>query len=83
LQRIARRRIVFLTWRADVLAEYWLTGYLPETARREAASELDIRAVTGLLPDAEMRTRRWHTAHADLLGLDALDVGYCLSIANL
>ncbi len=31
----------------------------------------------------DLRTGRWRSEHADLLELDALDVGYCLLIADL
>jgi SAM-dependent methyltransferase len=31
----------------------------------------------------DLRTGRWQEAHADLVGLDSLDVGYCLVIADL
>jgi hypothetical protein len=31
----------------------------------------------------DLRTGRWHAAHADLLERDSLDVGYCLLIVDL
>jgi hypothetical protein len=31
----------------------------------------------------DLRTRRWHDNHADLLQLDSLDVGYRILIAEL
>jgi ubiquinone/menaquinone biosynthesis C-methylase UbiE len=33
LRRIARRRLVFLTWRPEVLDQFWLSDYLPPSAR--------------------------------------------------
>jgi SAM-dependent methyltransferase len=138
LRRIARRRLVFLTWRPTVLAGIWITDYLPESARIDATSDWQVTALTDLLPDArlqpvpiphdcvdgfgaaywrrpeayldpetragisflaratedelrpgldrlagDLRTGRWHAAHADLLERDSLDVGYCLLIADL
>jgi hypothetical protein len=138
LRRIARRRLVFLTWRPAKLARMWIAGYLPESARIDATSERPVKALTDLLPQArllpvpiphdcidgfgaaywrrpqayldpdvragisffaratgdelrpglqrladDLRTGRWHAAHADLLDRDSLDVGYCLLIADL
>ncbi len=46
------------------------------------ASAEDLQPDLDRLAD-DLRTGRWHADHADLLGLDSLDVGYCLLIANL
>lgn len=138
LRRIARRRLVFLTWRPVELARMWISDYLPAAARIDATSDRPLTALTDVLPDArllpipvphdcidgfgaaywrrpeayldpdiragisffaratedqlrpglerladDLRTGRWHTAHADLLERDSLDVGYCLLIADL
>ena len=138
LRRIARRRLVFLTWRPAELARFWIADYLPESARIDATSERPVDSLISLLPEArlypvpiphdcvdgfgaaywrrpaayldpdiragisffaratqdelrpglerlasDLRTGRWHAAHADLLELDALDVGYCLLVADL
>jgi SAM-dependent methyltransferase len=138
LRRIARRRLVFLTWRPAELARYWIADYLPESALIDATSERPVKALTDLLPEArllpvpiphdcldgfgaaywrrpnayldphiragisffaratedelrpglqhladDLRTGRWHAAHADLPERDSLDLGYCLLIADL
>lgn len=138
LLRVARRRVVILTWDQAVCREFWLLrDYLPEaiaiddaravpidalTARLDARAEpvpvphdcadgflaafwrrpaayLDpaVRAgASGLAQTGEAALRpglarlradldsgAWHDAHADLLDLDELDVGYRLVVAEL
>jgi SAM-dependent methyltransferase len=138
LRRIARRRLVFLTWRPVELARIWISDYLPVAARVDATSDRPLAALTEVLPDArlipvpiphdcidgfgaaywrrpeayldpdiragisffarasedelrpglnrlaeDLRTGRWHAAHADLLERDTLDVGYCLLLVDL
>jgi hypothetical protein len=46
------------------------------------ASEEELRPGLERLAD-DLRTGRWHADHGDLLGLDSLDVGYCLLIVDL
>ena len=138
LRRIARRRLVFLTWRPEVLDQFWLSDYLPPSARSHAVTAGTMGRLNELLPGALVRpvliphdctdgfgaaywrrpeayldpqvqagisflartrsqelsagldrlaadlaTGKWHEAHSDLLALDALDVGYCLLVADL
>ncbi len=63
-------------------AAYWrrLAAYLDPTVR----AGISMLARTGeeaRLAD-DLCTGRWQDDHADLLGLDSLDVGYCLVIAE-
>ncbi len=55
MRRIARRRLVFLTWRPDVLAGFWLTRYMPEATRLDAEMAVPISVLTAELADAEVR----------------------------
>lgn len=48
-------------------------------ARTDASS---LRAGLRRLAD-DLRTRRWHRAHEELLHLEALDVGYCTITVDL
>jgi len=140
LRRIARRRIVVLTWDQQVFRErFWLVReYVPEAAvlddvravpidrlaellggaRRQVVrvphdctdgfgaafwrrphAYLDPRVRAGISMLAQigdealapalaaltddLATGRWHTRHADLLALDAIDVGYRLLVAEV
>jgi hypothetical protein len=66
LRRIARRRLVFLTWRPAELARYWIADYLPESALIDATSERPVKALTDLLPEARLlRCRSRMTASTD------------------
>ncbi len=51
MQRIARRRLVFLTWDADVIAEkFWLLAdYLPAARQADAALAIPMDRLLGLL----------------------------------
>jgi SAM-dependent methyltransferase len=57
MRRIARRRLVFLTWHPDVIAErFWLMSeYLPEAARIDSAMAVPLDLLTGLLRNAQVR----------------------------
>ncbi|MGR3939163.1 class I SAM-dependent methyltransferase [Streptomyces sp. BRA346] len=140
LRRVARRRIVILTWDQRIFRErFWLVReYLPEAAafddtravpteqladllggaRREpvlvphdctdgfaaaywrrphAYLDPQVRAGISLLAQTgetviapglarladDVTTGRWHLRHADLLGLEAIDIGYRLLVADL
>jgi hypothetical protein len=70
-------------------AAYWRRpeAYLDPSIRAgisflARASEEDLRPGLERLAE-DVRTGRWHADHADLLGLDSLDVGYCLLIVDL
>lgn len=139
LRRVARRRVVVLTWDQRVFRErFWLVrDYLPEAAafddaratpvdrlcellggarqevvpvphdcvdgfaaaywrRPHAYLDPRVRAGVSLLAQPgeevlapglarlaeDLATGRWHTRHAGLLTLDALDVGYRLLVAD-
>jgi len=57
LRRVARRRIVLLTSRADVVAKFWLLAdYLPIAAPLDPALDTPIDLLTSLLPGAEVTT---------------------------
>jgi SAM-dependent methyltransferase len=50
MRRIARRRLVFLTWQAEKIAAFWLLSeYLPEAARTDAEMAVPLGRLTGLL----------------------------------
>jgi SAM-dependent methyltransferase len=51
MRRIARRRLVFLTWDPDVIGEaFWLLAeYLPEARATDAALAVPMHRLTGLL----------------------------------
>ncbi|WP_416984721.1 class I SAM-dependent methyltransferase [Streptomyces sp. T028] len=140
LRRVARRRVVVLTWDQRVFRErFWLVrDYLPEAAAfddlratpvdrlcellggarqevvpvphdcvdgfaaaywRRPAAYLDprVRAGISLLAQPgedtlapglarlaeDLASGRWHTRHAELLSLDAIDAGYRLLVADL
>ena len=55
MRRIARHRLVFLTWRPDVLARFWLSKYMPEAARQDATMAVPVGVLTDQLPNAEVR----------------------------
>jgi len=139
MRRIARRRIVVLTWDQSVTRETWLLSeYLPEAAAFDDARAIPVAHLAALLgatriepvpiphdctdgfavaywrrPEAyldpvvragismlaqtgeeaiaaglsrladDLSNGRWHDRHADLLTLDATDVGYRLMVAEL
>jgi SAM-dependent methyltransferase len=56
MRRVARHRVVFLTWRPDVLERFWLARYMPEAARLDAAMAVPVGVLTGVLKDAEVRS---------------------------
>ncbi|GGY73056.1 methyltransferase type 11 [Streptomyces olivaceoviridis] len=139
LRRVARRRVVVLTWDQRIFRErFWLVrDYLPEAAAfddsravptdrlidllgggrqepvriphdcvdgfgaaywRRPHAYLDPRVRAGISMLAQtgddalapgltrladdLATGRWHTRHAELLGLEAMDVGYRLIVAD-
>lgn len=50
MRRIARRRLVFLTWIPEQISKFWLLDeYLPEAARTDADLAVPIDRLTGLL----------------------------------
>jgi SAM-dependent methyltransferase len=139
MRRIARRRVVVLTWDQSVTREFWLLSeYLPEASafddtravpldrmaallgatrvdpvpiphdcidgfaaaywrRPEAYLDPVVRAGISMLAQTgeeaiapglsrladDLSSGRWHDRHADLLDLDATDVGYRLLVAEL
>ncbi|GAS97109.1 MerR family transcriptional regulator [Mycolicibacterium canariasense] len=141
MRRVARRRIVFFTWRPEVIAQFWLLReYLPAAAAADAQVAVPLEALAAAVPESEPRivsvpvphdcidgfgaaywrrpaayldpqvragismlaktdpaalapglgrlredldAGRWHQSHAELLQLDALDVGYCTVTIDL
>lgn len=56
LRRIARKRVVILTWDPESTSEYWLfRDYLPETAAWDAAIAPPIAELAAMLGGAEIR----------------------------
>ena len=55
MRRVARHRVVFLTWRPDVLEQFWLSRYMPEAARLDAAMAVPVGVLTAELAGAEVR----------------------------
>jgi SAM-dependent methyltransferase len=53
MRRVARRRLVFLTWDADVIGEaFWLLAeYLPEARAADAALAVPMHRLTAMLDD--------------------------------
>ncbi|WP_255952364.1 class I SAM-dependent methyltransferase [Streptomyces odontomachi] len=139
LRRVARHRIVILTWDQQIFRErFWLVReYLPQVAafddtratpidrlatllggaheeplhvphdcrdgfgaaywrRPHAYLDPQVRAGSSMLAQTpedalapglarlndDLATGRWHRRHADLLGLDSVDVGYRLLVAD-
>ncbi|CAM5305131.1 MULTISPECIES: methyltransferase domain-containing protein [Streptomyces] len=139
LRRVARRRVVVLTWDQRIFRErFWLVrDYLPEAAafddsravptdrlidllgggrqepvriphdcvdgfgaaywrRPHAYLDPQVRAGISMLAQTgddalapgltrladDLAAGRWHTRHAELLGLEAMDVGYRLIVAD-
>jgi SAM-dependent methyltransferase len=139
MKRVARRRLVFFTWRPEVTGEFWLLrDYFPDAGRVDRLRAVSVDALVDRLGDAtvepvpvphdcvdgfgaaywrrpeayldrqvragmsflarldeaalapglerltaELADGQWANKYGDLLGLDALDVGYCLVIAEL
>lgn len=52
LTRVARCRVVLLSWFPEVIADFWLLSeYLPEAAAVDAAQSVPVQTLTGLLPN--------------------------------
>lgn len=140
MRRVARRRIVVLTWDQEVFRErFWLVReYLPEAVAFDDERAVPVEELAGLLGGARVETvpvphdctdgfgaafwrrpeayldpqvragislcaqtgedviapglerlaqdlasGRWHTRHAELLGLGEIDVGYRLLVSSV
>jgi SAM-dependent methyltransferase len=55
LRRVARHRLVFLTWRPEVLGRYWLGRYLSSGAWEDSVMTAEVTALAHELPGAEVR----------------------------
>jgi hypothetical protein len=55
MRRVARRRLVFFTWCPRSSASFWLSEYLPEAARVDAAMAEPIGVLARRLRGAEVR----------------------------
>ncbi len=56
MQRVARRRLVFFTWRPEVIAEFWLLrDYLPAAAAADAAVAVPLETLAAAVPGCQMR----------------------------
>ena len=56
LRRIARRRVVILTWDQRVFRDFWLVDYLPETLAMEDARAVPVDRLVGLLGKTDVTT---------------------------
>jgi SAM-dependent methyltransferase len=56
MRRVARHRLVFLTWRPDQLGRFWLSDYLPRSAWLDATTEVPVTTLAQLLPNAQVRS---------------------------
>lgn len=139
--RVARRRLVFFTWRPEITAGFWLLSeYLPAAAATDARLAVPLQELTATLPglpatvvpvpvphdcidgfataywrrpeayldpqvragismlakadpdeltegltrlEADIDSGNWQRKHADLLDLNALDVGNCTVTVDL
>lgn len=51
MQRVARRRLVFFTWRPEVVAEFWLLrDYLPAAAAADAEVAVPLETLAAAVP---------------------------------
>lgn len=56
MRRVARRRIVFFTWRPEVIAQFWLLReYLPAAADADAQVAVPLEALAAAVPESELR----------------------------
>jgi SAM-dependent methyltransferase len=56
LRRVARRRVVVLTWDQRVFRDFWLAGYLPESLAMEDRRAVPIDRLVELLGGARVET---------------------------
>jgi SAM-dependent methyltransferase len=55
MRRVARRRVVILTWHPDRVGKFWLLDeYLPEAAATDAGMAVPVPRVTGLLDNPQV-----------------------------
>lgn len=55
MARVARRRLVFFTWRPDVIAQFWLLrDYLPVAAAVDAEVAVPLTTLTSAIPGAKV-----------------------------
>ncbi|BBY60955.1 methyltransferase type 11 [Mycolicibacterium sarraceniae] len=55
MQRVARRRLVFFTWRPEMIAQFWLLrDYLPAAAAADAEVAVPLETVAAAVPGSEM-----------------------------
>ncbi|MUL49797.1 class I SAM-dependent methyltransferase [Mycobacterium sp. CBMA293] len=55
MQRVARRRLVFFTWRPEVIAQFWLLrDYLPAAAAADAEVAVPLETLAAAVPGSEM-----------------------------
>jgi SAM-dependent methyltransferase len=55
LRRVARKRIVLLTWRPETVRTFWLLAdYLPAAAETDSAMAVTVEHLTALLPGAQV-----------------------------
>lgn len=56
MARVARRRLVFFTWRPDVIAQFWLVrDYLPLAAAAESEVAFPLTTLNSAVPGTEVR----------------------------
>ncbi len=71
--RVARRRVVILTWDDTVFRQFSMLALTAEPLLREGLSRLE----------ADLATGAWTDRHADLLDKPQLDLGYRLVVSDL
>jgi len=55
MQRVARRRLVFFTWRPEMIAQFWLLrDYLPAAAAADAEMAVPLEALAAAVPESKM-----------------------------
>jgi SAM-dependent methyltransferase len=55
MKRIARRRLVFFTWREDVIADFWLLrDYFPIAGEADRRNAIPVDTLVGLLGEANV-----------------------------
>jgi SAM-dependent methyltransferase len=55
MRRVARRKLVFLTWDPRLLERFWLSEYLPRAAKDDSAMAVPMGVLSRLIPDGQVR----------------------------
>jgi SAM-dependent methyltransferase len=71
MRRVARRRLVFFTWRPERFANFWLLDYLPEAAETDARQAVPVDRLRTLLGDSDVTVTPVPVPHDCLDGFGA------------